>query len=230
MNRLVLSTLAAVFVLTAAPAHALFGDDEARQAILELREQFKSQQEMQMKLYERVEQLSKEVQELRGQVEEMSNSLGKDRVNAKNLYGDLTNRLDQMDPKARAARAASDREIAANQEFGTCTGYFQKKETDKAIKCFADFGKKYSGTKLYADSLYWLGSGYYIKGNLAKAIETENKMANTYPKHAKAADALLIVGMAQMDQKKTAEAKNTFNSLIKRYPKSSAAKMAKDQL
>lgn len=230
MNRIALPILTIILAITAAPAHALFGDDEARKAILELREQFKSQQEMQMKLYDRVEQLTREVKELRGQVEEMSNSMGKDRANAQNIYGDITNRLDQMDPKAKAARAASDREIASSQEFKTCNGYFQKKETDKAIKCFADFGKKYSGTKLYPDSLYWLGSSYYIKGNLGSAIEVENKLANSYPKHAKAADALLIVGMAQMDQKKTAEAKNTFNSLIKRYPKSSAAKMAKDQL
>lgn len=230
MNRFALSIISFILALTATPANALFGDDEARKAILELREQFKSQQEMQMKLYDRVEQLSKEVQVLRGQVDEMSNSMGKDRANAENIYGDITNRLDKMDPKAKAARAAKDREIASSQEFKTCTGYFQKKETDKAIKCFADFGKKYSSTKLYPESLYWLGSSYYINGNLGNAIEVENKLVNSYPKHAKVADALLIVGMAQMDQKKISEAKGTFNKLIKNYPKSSAAKMAQGQL
>ena len=90
-------------------AWALFGDDEARKAILELRDQLKSQQEVQMSLYDRLEKLTKEVQTLRGKVEDLTNSVGKEKQNAETIYDDLSNRLNEMDPKAKAAAAASDR-------------------------------------------------------------------------------------------------------------------------
>ena len=223
MKRIALVLLSTVLLSVNTSAWALFGDDEARKAILELRDQLKSQQEVQMSLYDRLEKLTKEV-------EDLTNSVGKEKQNAETIYDDLSNRLNEMDPKAKAAAAASDREISAKQELDRCLSVFQKGDANQAIKCFSGMTQKYSRTKVYPDALYWLGSSYYMKGNFAQTIATEQRLISGYSKHAKVPEAYLLVGMAQMDSKKTAEAKATFNKLIKLYPKSSAAGLAKKQM
>ena len=231
MKRLVPAFLLGCTLLAVnSSAYALFGDDEARKAILELRQQLKAQQDVQMNLYDRLEKLTQEVQQLRGQVDVLNNSLGKERQNTQNLYGDLTNRIDEMDPKAKAAKAAEDKEILAEQELRKCTDFFNKGQADKAISCFGAAVKTYGSTKQYPTLLYWLGSSYYLKGDSAKCIENEQRLISKYPSHAQVPDAYLLVGMAQLDQKKISQAKTTLNQLITRFPKSSAAAMAKKQL
>ena len=93
MKRIALVLLSTVLLSVNTSAWALFGDDEARKAILELRDQLKSQQEVQMSLYDRLEKLTKEVQTLRGKVEDLTNSVGKEKQNAETIYDDLSNRL-----------------------------------------------------------------------------------------------------------------------------------------
>ena len=93
MKRIALVLLGTVLLSVNTSAWALFGDDEARKAILELRDQLKSQQEVQMSLYDRLEKLTKEVQTLRGKVEDLTNSVGKEKQNAETIYDDLSNRL-----------------------------------------------------------------------------------------------------------------------------------------
>ena len=155
MKRIALVLLSTVLLSVNTSAWALFGDDEARKAILELRDQLKSQQEVQMSLYDRLEKLTKEVQTLRGKVEDLTNSVGKEKQNAETIYDDLSNRLNEMDPKAKAAAAASDREISAKQELDRCLSVFQKGDANQAIKCFSGMTQKYSRTKVYPDALYW---------------------------------------------------------------------------
>ena len=89
MKRIALVLLGTVLLSVNPSAWALFGDDEARKAILELRDQLKSQQEVQMSLYDRLEKLTKEVQTLRGKVEDLTNSVGKEKQNAETIYDDL---------------------------------------------------------------------------------------------------------------------------------------------
>lgn len=230
MNRIVTAALAATLLTVNTSAWALFGDDEARKAIIELRDQLKSQQEVQMGLYDRLEKLTKEVQNLRGQVDVLNNSLGKERQNTQDIYGALSSRIEEMDPKAKAAAAASDREIAAKQELDKCLAIFQKGDASASIACFTKLTQNYKRTKIYPDALYWLGSSHYMKGNLAQAISTEQSFISGYSKHAKVPEAYLVVGMAQMDSKKPQDAQATFNKLIKLYPKSEAAALARKQL
>ena len=231
MKRIALVLLGTVLLSVNTSAWALFGDDEARKAILELRDQLKSQQEVQMSLYDRLEKLTKEVQTLRGKVEDLTNSVGKEKTKTPRPFMTIFRIvLNEMDPKAKAAAAASDREISAKQELDRCLSVFQKGDANQAIKCFSGMTQKYSKTKVYPDALYWLGSSYYMKGNFAQTIATEQRLISGYSKHAKVPEAYLLVGMAQMDSKKPAEAKATFNKLIKLYPKSSAAGLAKKQM
>jgi septal ring factor EnvC (AmiA/AmiB activator) len=113
MRTSLLASSLIVFATLANPAHALFGDDEARRAIVELRAQMQTQQETQMRLYERIESLTKEVKNLRGQLDDLKNSYGKQQ----NMVGDLNTKIQEMDPKVQANQAAQDKKIQQRQEL-----------------------------------------------------------------------------------------------------------------
>ncbi len=206
----------------ASPAHALFGDDEARKAILELREQLQTQKEVQMQMYERLENLTQEVQTLRGELDDLNNSYKQPQ--------DAALPAAEPDPAAKAAQEAQDRDIEARQALDAALKNVNKQSYDKAISSLTSFAQKYKGSKLVPEALYWLGSCYYAKGNFTRAIEIENRVVSNYSSHGKVPDALLILGMAQLDAKKTDAGKATLNRLVKQYPKSEAAKIAKSQL
>jgi tol-pal system protein YbgF len=227
-------TLIPVLVFSAlasfsAPSHALFGDDEARKAILELRAQVQSQQDSQVALYDKIESLTAQVQQLRGELDELKNSFGKEQKKSQELLADLSSQNAKEAEAEAKKQAAQDKEILAQQEFNAAYKMFQGGKYDAAIRQFNEFGRKYPSSKLYPESLYWLATSQYAKGQYAQAIANGNKMASAYPKHAKASEALLTVGMAQLDSKKSNDAKATFAKIIKDYPKSAAAKYAKQQ-
>lgn len=230
MKRIVLCTLSAVLLSTGTSAFALFGDDEARKAILELRDQLAAQQSTQMELYTKIEELSKDLRSIRGEVDNLKNSLGNDKKAAESMIGDLSSRLEEMDPKAKAAKVAADREISAQQEFEKCNAFFKKAQADAAITCFTALAKNYKQTKVYPEALYWLGSSYYLKGNYNKVIEVEKQLLASFSKHDKTPEAYLMLGSAQLSSNKAAEGKATFQKLIKLFPSSNAAKEAKKQL
>lgn len=225
-------TAVAALALTVftAPSHAMFGDDEARKAILELREQLQSQQEAQLATYDRLDKLTRELQTLRGELDELRNSFGRERQRSESMLADLNSKFEKQDPEIALKQAAADREISAKQDLEAAVKLFQSQKYDSAVKSLSTFAQKYQDTQAYPESQYWLASCYYAKGQFSKAVTTATKMASSYPKHAKASEALLVAGMAQLDAKNPSGAKATFRKIVKLYPKSQAAKIAKSQL
>ncbi len=218
------------FTSFSSPSYALFGDDEARKAILELRDQVQGQQEAQIGIYDRLDKLTREIQILRGELDELKNNFGKEKRKSEELLADLAERTAKSDADISKKVEDEDREILAKQDLETMIKAFRSQNYNSAIKQGLSIEKKYKNTKAYPDSQYWLASSYYAKGQFSKTITTAKKMATAYPKHAKASEALLIAGMAQLDSNQTANAKKTFQTIVKKYPKSSAAKLANQQL
>ena len=109
----------ALALLIALPAHAqLFGgDDEARKAILQIREQIKvlqqretemtarldrmeSAQRNQLELVNQLESLRQENARLRGQIETLSNEVATLQKRNRDLYTDLDARLKKLEPQS----------------------------------------------------------------------------------------------------------------------------------
>ena len=88
----------AVICLTASSsAWALFSDDEARKAILDLR---KSLATTQLDLQEQIEKLKADNAELRGKVEELEKQAEDIGNSQKTYYQDLDNRLGNFEPRS----------------------------------------------------------------------------------------------------------------------------------
>ena len=90
----VFALAAALFMMgAAAPAHALFGDDEARMAILDLRQRMDALQNAQMQLVTQIEQLREQNAQLTGRLEELANDLTRQQQSSRDLFSSLDARL-----------------------------------------------------------------------------------------------------------------------------------------
>ena len=87
--------LGAVLTGLSTPSFALFGDDEARKAILELREKAQTMQNAQMQLVREIEMLRSQNAELTGRVEKLTNDLVQQQKSVRDLFGNLDKRRRQ---------------------------------------------------------------------------------------------------------------------------------------
>ncbi|EJX09180.1 tol-pal system protein YbgF [gut metagenome] len=89
--------MVAVLAATSSGAWA-FADDEARTAILDLREQVKALQAAQLQFVSRIEELQNQNRMLTGRVEELSNQIHQEGRASRDLFKDLDHRLGKFEP------------------------------------------------------------------------------------------------------------------------------------
>ncbi len=105
-----------------------------------------------------------------------------------------------------------------------------RREYKKAIAAFKAFVKKYPGSDLADNALYWLGESYYVTQDNANALKAFERVLAEYPDSDKASGALLKKGYILDAMGKRGEARKILQQVQSRYPGSSAASMAKARL
>lgn len=249
MKKLVSPVLAAACLAAASlaplPAHAaLFGDDEARKAILDLRAKFeasqkenavlldsKASQKSMLDLASQNEQLRQEIARLRGQIEVLSNDLANAQQRQKDFYVDLDNRLRKLEPQ----RVNIDgKEIsvdpAEQKSYDAAVAAFNGGDYKSAAAALADFGKRYPDSGYAANAQYMLGNSYYALRDYRNAIAVQQALVKKFPDHPKAPDAMLNIATCQLELKDRAATKKTLESLVAKYPDAPAAQTAKERL
>ena len=214
----VIRTLGATLALSAVtltPAHA-FSDDEARKAILELRQQVRqmSDQGLQarIQLADRIEILQQEVASLRGQVEQL-------RWQAEQSAAQNTDTpsVQSNDPIEQATYDAA-MELFRNGQYA------------EAASGFGDFLNAYPSSSLAAEAQFYRGSSLYATKNFKDSISTLQSLVQTAPDDARAPDALLVVAASQIELNSMNGARTTLQQIVKDYPQSNAAETAKSRL
>ena len=244
MRRAILmATLVAGSALTmAGPAAAgVFDDDEARRAIIDMREKFNTFQSSAAQRIDQnsrnlidaqnqIETLKSEVARLRGQNEVLQNSVDTLTKQQKDYYADLDARLKKFEP----------RQATVEGREGTVQPG-EKDEYDAALKRFqgGDFkgaGNQFSAFVKYPQSPYlplahfWLGNALYAQRDYKGSSYVLESMARANPQHPKAADALLQVATNQGESGQKAAARKTLEAVVAQYPGSEQAKTAESRL
>lgn len=245
MNKTIPSSIAAALmaVLALAPLQAragLFEDDEARRAILEIRDRLNNMQnEINAKadksnnfdLNNQNEQLRQEIAKLRGQVEELANQLANEQRRQKDFYVDLDNRLRKFEPQKTTIDG---KEVMISQQeqrdYDAALAYFKAGDYRNAGASFYDFTRRYPASGLAPSAQYWLGNTYYAQRDYKNAISAQQVVVKNYPDSPKAADALLNIASCQIELKDRIAAKRTLETLVAQYPDAPAAQTAKDRL
>jgi tol-pal system protein YbgF len=234
------------------PAHALFGDDEARKAILELRakvaemenrlrekdaelatriERLEAANRAQLEFANTVDAQRKEIATLRGQVETLTNEVATLQKRNRDLYADLDGRLKAFEPIATnvdGKPATVDR--AEQAAYDAALTQFRAGDFRGAAASLQAFLARWPKSAHAAAANYWLGNSLYGMKDYKGAIAAQQVVVERYPDSPRAPDALLNIAASQVELKDTARARSALQKIIADYPNTEAAKVADERL
>ena len=221
---------------------ALFEDDEARRAILDLRqrveamrlqgEQRQNDENAQLRrslldLQNQIEQMRGDVARLTGQNEQLTRTV----TEMQQRQTEVDDRLKKNEP---SKVSVDGREFSADPkekaDFDAALGIFRAGQFAQAQTSFADFVKRYPQSGYNASALFWLGNAQYATRNYNEAIANFRSMLSLAPDHAKAPEAVLSIANCQIELKDTRAARRTLEDLTKAYPQSEAAQAGRERL
>jgi tol-pal system protein YbgF len=238
-------------------AHALFNDDEARRAILDLRQRLETlRQETEQRSSEQINrattaltdenaQLRRSILALQTQIEtqraEMARLVGqneqlaRDVAELQRLQKDVVVGLDERLRKFEPIKVTVDgREFMAEQaekrEYDSALGVFRKGDFAGATTAFAGFIRRYPSSGYVPSAFFWLGNAQYATREYKEAIQNFRNLLTQAPDHLRAPEAVLSIANCQVELKDTKAARSTLEDLIKAYPQSEAAAAAKQRL
>jgi tol-pal system protein YbgF len=196
-------------------AHA-FTDDEARKAILELRQQVRTMNEAnqraRIQLSDQIEALGQEIVRLRNDIEQLGRPAA-----AGGAAGGRAADPRSQDPREQAA-------------FDQSMESFRKAQYKETVQNLTAFLTLYPDSKLAPTAQFYLGSSRYAMKDYKGAITTLQAMVQKYPKEPRAADALLMVASCQIELNNRAGAKTTLQRIVKDYKGTPAADTATKRL
>ncbi len=209
-------------------AWALFSDDEARKAILDLR---KSLATTQLELQGQIEKLKADNAVLRGKIEDLQKQSDDINSSQKTYYQDLDNRLGNFEPRTITIEGVSG--IVQPDEkkaYDDALKLFQAGNLKKASEAFSAFAVKYPQSPYLPLALYWGGNSKYANKDYAAAINQLQNLIKKYPDHPRVPAAMVTIGNAQLESGNKAAAKKTFGEIVAKYPDTEAAKDAQQLL
>ncbi len=244
----------AVFLFAAGSANAgLFDDEEARKAILDLRQRVETvRQEADQKVTEQVrrsndenaqlrrslldlqnqiEALRADQARLRGQNEQMVRDLADTQRQQKDAAGLMEQRIRKFEPtKVSADGVEFLAEPAEKREFEAALAVFRKGDFAASQTGFVDFLRRYPQSGYAAPALFWLGNAQYATRDYKEAVVNFRSLLTLAPDHVRAPEAVLSIANCQIELKDTKSARKTLEDLIKAYPQSEATVAAKERL
>ena len=243
-----------LLALAAGSAHAgLFDDEEARKAILDLRERIrlvdeaaKQREQAQAKQYaddlaalrrslldlnNQLESARAELARMRGGNEQLARDVADLQRGQRDVSQAIDDRLRRIEP---VKVAVDGREFMADPEekkaYEAAIASLRSGEFDKAVAALQAFQRRYSVSG-YADSVrFWLGNAFYGKRDYKEAMSAFRSFVATAPDNPRAPEALLALANTQAELKDTKSARRTIDELVKTYPQSEAAQAGRERL
>ena len=238
--------LAALLALVpVAPAHAqLFGGDtEARNQIIQLRQDVQGQIETtsrgQLELAMQNEQMRAEVARLRGQIELLMNEVETLKQRQKDFYVDLDARLRQIETGGTAAAPgngtaapapAGNAAAAESADYEAALNLLKNGKQKEALAAFDSFTKRYPSGNFTAGAHFWAGNAALQTKDVASANRHFKTVIDKWPSDNVAPDAMLGLANSQQALGDTTTSRNTLKALTERYPQSNAAQVARQRL
>ncbi len=250
-NMIARTSLVCLVMLSAlANAHAaLFEDDEARKAILELRqkvennrltvEQYKSANATEtsalsnslLGLLRQIELLRGELANLRGMNEQLAKNLAELQRQQKDDSQSISDRIGKIEPlTVTVDGVAFMAEPNERRAFDAALQVFKSGNFLAAQHHFVDFIEHYPSSGYLASAFFWLGNAQYATRDYKEAIINFRALVAKSPGHWRTPEAILSIANCQLELKDSRGARKTLSDLIHNYPKSEAAVAAKERL
>ena len=214
--------------LLSSNAWAIFSDDEARKAILEMRKSVQASQGAILDLQNQIEKLRTENAQLRGQIESLQKQTDDLTKNQKTYYQDLDNRLTRFEPQTIEVEGVTGVVQAGERSaYEEALNAFQNNQVKKADSDLTAFIRKYPSSPYLPLALFWSGNTKYALKDYNGSINQLQTLITRFPGHQRVPAAMLTLGNANLESGKKAVAKKVLSDLIAKHPDSEAAKEAK---
>lgn len=228
---------------------ALFEDDEARKAILDLRQRVETMRgeadqarrasateltglgNSLLDLQRQIELLKAEIATLRGSNEQIARELSEIQRQQKDQLQAIQARFSKIEPVMVQLDGV---EFLADQsqtrDFEAALAVFRKGDFANAEGLFSNFVSRYPLSGYVVPALFWLGNAQYATRNYKDAMTNFRTLIAKDPEHVRAPEAVLSVANCQLELKDSKGARKTLTDLLKVYPRSEAAVAAKERL
>jgi len=229
----------------------LFDDEEARRAILDLRQRIEAvRQEGERRKAEterlnednalmrrslldlqgQIDVLKTEQAKLQGQNEQLARDLSESQRRIKDATQVVDERIRRFEPiKVTVDGVEFMAEPTEKRDFEAAVAVFRKGEFAAAQTSLVDFIRRYPQSGYLPLSFFWLGNAQYATRDYKEAIANFKSMLTQAPKHLRAPEALLSIANCQIEMKDTKTARKTLEELVNTFPNSEAAFAAKER-
>jgi tol-pal system protein YbgF len=249
-SRVAVAALCLGAALFAPAARAgLFDDDEARRAILDIRQKIEQNAERQrtgqQQLGDQIDQLKRSLLDLnnqleqmrgdnatlRGQNEELTRIVSELQRKQKDLQAGVDDRIRKIEPQKVSVDG---KEFSADadekRQYDDAMDLLRKSDFAGTVNALSAFRKRYPASGYNESALFWLGNAQYGVRQYKDAITSFRTLVAGSPDHPKAPEALLAIANCQAELKDAKGARATIAELLRTYPKSEAAQAGRDRL
>lgn len=190
-------------------------------------------------LQQQLADLQRDIDNLRGQIQQNQYQLDQAVERQKDLYQKLdsaSSAQGQKDNTAASANAATNNVTQVttgneNQDYNNAVALvMEKKDFDGAITAFQNFIKQYPKSNYLANANYWLGQSYFSKGQKDTAASYFATVVKEHPKSPKSSDALYKVGLILQEKGQKDNAKAIYQQVVTNYPNTDSAKLAQKRI
>lgn len=198
----------------------------------------------------RIEQLQRDVQQLRGEIEVQNHTLDDMRRRQKELYLDTDRRLRQLEgssvpavpatmtappvertggtvPATPAVKPAGEGEKAA---YDMAYRFLNDRRYPDAAKAFGQFVTAYPQSEYTDNARYWLGETWLVMGENKNAMNAFKEMVKAHPDSDKVPGARLKIGYIYYENQDWVAARKELNALVTDYPGTTVAREANNRL
>lgn len=244
-RHVVLTALALSASFAGSAQAALFEDDEARRAILELRQRIeagntalKAQKDdsaqlrrVLVDLQDQIDQLQAELRKSRGAQEQLARDVSELQMRQRDTQTGLEERLRKFEPvTVKLDGLEFSAEQAEKRDFDAAMDVFRKGDFVAGESAMQRFVQRFPSSGYQSSALFWLGNALYANKDYKSALTQFRQMLVLAPNNTRAPEAMLAVSNVQIELKDIKAARKTLEDLIKAYPQSDAAQAAKERL
>jgi len=190
-----------------------------------------------------IDQIKRELQFIKGSIEENSHLTQQTALELKNKIEDLSFSVNQTqdrisslqkkpanNPKKEPREKPALKTDSKKNKYDKAYALYKEEKYNEAKKLFEDFSKAYPEDQLTDNAIYWTGNCYYKEKEHEKAISIFEDLINKFPKSNKAPDSHYVQALAFLELNEPLTAKIILETLIQNFPSSNAASMAKTKL
>jgi tol-pal system protein YbgF len=255
MSGLLLSRWVWVWTLSGflGTAHAgLFEDDEARRAILDLRQRVEQSNAVikdsnaaikgladengqlrraLLDLQGQIEALKAELSQGRGAQEQLARELSEVQMRQKDVVTGMDERLRRFEPlKVTLDGQEFMAEPSEKRDYDAAMETFRKGDFAAAQSALGQFVQRHRKSGYTPSALFWLGNAQYAVKDYKESMANFQQMLKSAPTHPRAPEAMLAISNVQIELKDLRGARKTMDELIKAYPASETAAAARERL